>query len=97
MNEMKNDNGYQSEDRFSGDDKDRRGGKPRFYRKKVCRFCTNRTDVEYKDVETLRRYITERGKILPARITGACARHQRAITVAVKRARFVAWLPYVNN
>lgn len=68
-------------------------GGPR--RKKVCQFCTEKTaTIDYKDVETLKKYVTERGKILPRRITGACAMHQRGITKAVKRARTVALLPF---
>ena len=64
-------------------------------RKKVCQFCADKeTVVDYKDVETLRKYISERGKILPRRITGTCAMHQRAVTTAVKRARTVALLPF---
>ena len=65
--------------------------------KKVCAFCTDKTigSIDYKDGNKLKRYISERGKILPRRITGTCAEHQRAITVAVKRARQLAILPYV--
>ena len=64
-------------------------------RKKVCAFCSDSTNViDYKDVNKLKRYISERGKILPRRITGTCAKHQRALTVAVKRARHLALLPY---
>ena len=66
----------------------RRGG---FRKRKVCQFCTEKDAViDYKDVETLKKYVTERGKILPKRITGTCAKHQRAVTAAVKRARVVA-------
>ena len=73
----------------------RRGG---FRRKKVCQFCADKMDfVDYKDTEMLKKYITERGKILPKRITGTCAIHQRAVTRAVKRARTVALLPYVAD
>ena len=73
----------------------RRGG---FRRKKVCQFCAEKVDfVDYKDTETLKKYITERGKILPKRITGTCAIHQRAVTTAIKRARTVALLPYVAD
>ena len=73
----------------------RKGG---FRRKKVCQFCSEKVDfVDYKDTETLKKYITERGKILPKRITGTCAIHQRAVTTAVKRARTVALLPYVAD
>ncbi len=65
-------------------------------RKKVCQFCADKTTViDYKDTDTLKKYITERGKILPRRATGTCALHQRAVTTAVKRARTVALLPYV--
>lgn len=64
-------------------------------RKKVCAFCgENVQPVDYKDVNTLKKYISERGKILPRRVTGTCAKHQRAVTTAVKRARHVALLPY---
>ncbi len=70
----------------------RRGGRRR---KKVCAFCASEAKViDYKDVETLKNYISERGKILPRRVTGNCARHQRAITTAVKRDRNIALLPY---
>ena len=66
-------------------------------RKKVCAFCTDKTigSIDYKDGNKLKRFISERGKILPRRITGTCAEHQRAVTVAVKRARQLAILPYV--
>ena len=64
-------------------------------RKKVCEYCANKDAViDYKDSNTLRKYISERGKILPRRITGTCAKHQRAITIAVKRARHIGLLPY---
>ena len=65
-------------------------------RKKVCVYCADKNAViDYKDVNKLKRYISERGKILPRRITGNCAKHQRALTVAIKRARHVALMPYV--
>ena len=65
------------------------------HRKKVCQYCADKTaKIDYKDVENLKKYITERGKILPRRITGACAMHQRGITTAIKRARIVALLPF---
>ncbi len=64
-------------------------------RKKVCAFCAeNVTEIGYKDTKKLSRYVSERGKILPRRITGTCAKHQRALTTAVKRARHVALMPY---
>ncbi len=65
-------------------------------RRKVCQFCADKAEnIDYKDVEKLRKYITERGKILPKRITGTCAGHQRQVAKAIKRARIVALLPYV--
>ena len=64
-------------------------------RKKVCAFCADKDrEIDYKDTETLKKYISENGKILPRRVTGTCALHQRAITTAVKRARTVALLPF---
>lgn len=64
-------------------------------RKKVCAFCAEKAkEIDYKDTETLKKYIGENGKILPRRVTGTCALHQRAITTAVKRARTVALLPF---
>lgn len=64
-------------------------------RKKVCAFCVDKVaEIDYKDVARLRKYITERGKILPRRISGNCAKHQRQLTVSIKRARQIALLPY---
>ena len=65
-------------------------------RKKVCAFCADKEHdyIDYKDVNKLKRYMSERGKILPRRITGTCAKHQRALTVAIKRARHIALMPY---
>ncbi|MGL5259591.1 MAG: 30S ribosomal protein S18 [Lachnospiraceae bacterium] len=63
-------------------------------RKKVCVFCGKDNAIDYKDTNKLKRYVSERGKILPRRITGNCAKHQRALTVAIKRARHVALMPY---
>ena len=63
--------------------------------KKVCSFCVDKVEaIDYKDVPKLRRYVTERGKILPRRISGNCAKHQRQVTVAIKRARNIALLPF---
>ena len=71
----------------------RRHGGPR--RRKVCQFCADKSEaIDYKDVEKLKKYVTERGKILPKRITGTCAKHQRELTGAVKRARHLAIMPY---
>ena len=64
-------------------------------KKKVCYMCTGK-DINYKDVETLKRYINEKGKILPRRVTGACAKHQRFIAGQIKRARAIGLLPYTK-
>ncbi|MCR4996040.1 MAG: 30S ribosomal protein S18 [Butyrivibrio sp.] len=70
----------------------RRGGRRR---KKVCVFCGKDNTIDYKDVAKLKKYVSERGKILPRRITGNCAKHQRELTSAIKRARHLALMPYV--
>ncbi|MBV8151087.1 MAG: 30S ribosomal protein S18 [Candidatus Eremiobacteraeota bacterium] len=70
--------------------------KERRPKRKVCNFCADKvSDINYKDGTRLRKYVSERGKILPRRISGNCAKHQRALTVAVKRARIIALLPFV--
>lgn len=67
-------------------------------RKKVCSFCVDRIEnIDYKDVPRLRRFMSDRAKIVPRRVTGTCAKHQRQLTVAIKRARHVAFLPYVSE
>ena len=71
----------------------KKGGMRR--RKKVCVFCGKDNVIDYKDTAKLKKYVSERGKILPRRITGTCAKHRRALTVAIKRARHVALMPYV--
>ena len=77
---------------------DRPMNRGRKARKKVCGFCVDKVEnIDYKDIARLRRYMSERGKILPRRITGNCAKHQRALTVAIKRARHVALMPYVQE
>jgi small subunit ribosomal protein S18 len=69
-----------------------------FYKKKVCKFCTQKQlKIDYKEVELLKRFITERGKIQPRRLMGTCAKHQRAVARAIKRARMVALLPFVAD
>ena len=74
----------------------RRGG--RKGRKKVCGFCVDKVEsIDYKDIARLRRYIAERAKILPRRVTGTCAHHQRELTVAIKRARHLALLPFSSD
>src|SRR5258708_8786737 len=68
----------------------------RFGRRKICKFCADKVDlVDYKDVRRLRSFVSERGKIIPRRISASCARHQRQLTNAIKRARTVALLPYL--
>src|SRR4030043_168251 len=70
----------------------------RFQRKKFCRFCADKVDyIDYKDIRILKNYITERGKILPRRVTGTCARHQRELTEAIKQARSIALLAYTEK
>ena len=67
-------------------------------RKKVCMLCTDKIDnLDFKEVSKLRKYISDRGKILPRRTTGACAKHQRVVTTAIKRARHLALMPYVAD
>ena len=74
---------------------DRRNRKSR---KKVCAFCMDKIEnIDYKDVPRLKRYLSDRAKIIPRRVPGNCARHQRQLTVAVKRARHLAFLPYVGE
>jgi small subunit ribosomal protein S18 len=69
-----------------------------FHRRKVCRFCADQSLViDYKDPKSLKYFITERGKIIPRRISGTCAKHQRALTHAIKRARTIALLPYAGS
>lgn len=74
------------------------GGGGRYYpRRKVCGFCMDRIgEVDYKDVGRLRRYVSDRGKIEPRRQTGTCAKHQRSLSIAIKRARHVALIPFVQ-
>jgi len=73
--------------------------KSRRIKRKVCSFCTDKsqTQIDYKDYSRLRRFISERAKILPRRITGTCAEHQRQLTTAIKRARCLALLPYTHD
>lgn len=66
-------------------------------KRKVCHFCVNKIkSIDYKDISVLRKYISERGKILPRRVSGSCAKHQRALTGAVQRARIIALLPFTS-
>ena len=72
--------------------------RPMRKRKKICIFCADKVDyIDYKDTAKLRKFISERGKILPRRISGTCAKHQRDVNTAIKRARQVALLPYISD
>lgn len=79
-------------------DEDKGPGRRRpMMRRKVCRFCADKqAKIDYKDIKSLTQFVTERGKITPSRITGTCARHQRLLTIAVKRARTLAFLPFTT-
>ena len=79
------------------EDRDARAKGKTYFRKKVCRFCANKVKIDYKDADALRRYMTERAKILPRRITGTCAKHQREVARAIKRARSISLLPFVAD
>ena len=80
------------------DRSDNRGPRGRKGRKKVCSFCVDKLGpIDYKDVPRQRRYLSERAKIVPRRVTGTCARHQRQLTLAIKRARHIALLPYTSD
>ncbi len=85
---------FNKNDRGNREDSGKR--RPSRRRKKVCVFCAdkNHSEIDYKDTNKLKRFVSERGKILPRRISGNCAKHQRALTVAVKRARHIALMPY---
>ncbi len=99
---------YQSDDEFGGDLEERggRGGRGGaggkeggkrggFARRKVCRFCADKqVPIDYKDPQTLKYFITDRGKIVPRRISGNCAKHQRKVSLAIKRARMIALMPF---
>ncbi|MGI6174724.1 MAG: 30S ribosomal protein S18 [Christensenellales bacterium] len=79
------------------DDRNRRP-RMRRARRRVCAFCADKVEhIDYKDAMKLRKYLTERGKIMPRRMSGTCARHQRKLAIAIKRARIVALLPYVSS
>lgn len=72
--------------------------KERRVRRKVCRFCADKvTEIDYKEIARIKIFISERGKIIPRRISGNCAKHQRALTIAIKRARMLALLPYTAD
>jgi small subunit ribosomal protein S18 len=91
-----NDGGGRDRDR-GGRGGGRGGGGRRMHRRKICRFCIEKVDlIDYKDTKLLQNYIPERGKILPRRISGSCATHQRMLAEAIKRARNIALLPYAT-
>ncbi|PLY01068.1 MAG: 30S ribosomal protein S18 [Desulfuromonas sp.] len=69
----------------------------RFHRRKGCRFCIDKNEVDYKEIRNLRYFVSERGKIVPRRISGNCAEHQRKVTEAIKRARNIALLPFTAS
>ncbi|MEG1524765.1 MAG: 30S ribosomal protein S18 [Clostridia bacterium] len=72
--------------------------RPRRSRRKVCKFCVDKaTSIDYKDLKIFEKFVTERGKIMPRRMSGVCAKHQRDLAIAIKRARIVALLPYVAD
>lgn len=78
-------------------DKEQKPFRPR-RKKKVCAFCAEKaTEIDYKDAAKLRKFVSERSKILPRRVTGTCAKHQRELTIAIKRARQIAVLPYISD
>ncbi|MBV8155843.1 MAG: 30S ribosomal protein S18 [Candidatus Eremiobacteraeota bacterium] len=78
--------------------KTKRPPKERRPKRKPCNFCSDKVlDISYRDLNRLKKYVSERGKIVPRRISGNCAKHQRMLTVAIKRARVVAFLPYVSE
>lgn len=91
----RNNNTRDSRDRDK--DRDSKKGGMSFHRRKICRFCADSTlPIDYKDHKMLRLFTTERGKIVPRRISGNCAKHQRMITVEINRARYIALLPYTT-
>ena len=76
----------------------RKGGNRKRTKRKVCAFCMDKaTSIDYKDINKLRKYVTEKGKILPRRISGTCAKHQRQLTDAIKRSRNIALLPFTTE
>lgn len=93
MAAQRRDRGNRDYDR--GDGRSMRG---RRAKRKVCTFCVDKaTDIDYKDIAKLRKFLSERGKILPRRISGNCAKHQRQMTSAIKKARHIALLPYTSD
>ena len=93
--EFEGEDGDRGRGRGRGGDGEKGGGKRSFSRRKVCKFCADRAIlIDYKDPQTLKYYITNRGKIVPRRISGNCAKHQRKVSLAIKRARMIALMPF---
>jgi len=84
---------------YNRDNREQRPNNMRMRKKrKVCAFCAEKLgDIDYKDIPRLKKFLSERSKILPRRITGNCAKHQRTLTTAVKRARYIALIPYISD
>ncbi len=98
MAESKGGRPISASQRPTGTDKARVGRKQFFRRKKVCRFCVDKVDdIDYKNVRLLSSFVSERGKIIPRRISGVCTVHQRRLTLAIKRARNIALLPFAES
>ncbi len=90
-----NRNNNRDRDRDGDSDRGNRYSRMRRPRRKVCAFCVDKIgSIDYKDIGRIRKFVTERGKILPKRMSGVCAKHQRQLTTAIKRARHLAMLPY---
>ena len=88
---------YDTRDKGERGDRDKDEKRP-FFRKRICRFCVEKIEaIDYKDPMRLQKFITERGKILPSRISGACAKHQRRLTRAIKQARSSSLLPFTGE
>lgn len=93
---------YDSRNAGTGDDCGERGGmmgapRRKYFRRRVCKVCSGKVELDYKQTDDLRRFITERGKILPRRITGTCAKHQRQVAREIMRARSLALLPFITK
>lgn len=98
MSEMKKDRGPKAGGRGEGRTGGGHGGGMRRTKRKICQFCVDKVeDIDYKDLMKIRKYLSEKGKILPRRISGTCAKHQRQLTISIKRARHIALLPYTTD
>lgn len=99
MSEMKKDRGPRKGGNNSGGEGKMGGrGGMRRAKRKICQFCVDKVEaIDYKDLMKIRKFLSEKGKILPRRISGCCAKHQRQLTVAIKRARHIALLPYTTD